>query len=394
MYRLQQPTAVRIGPSDSPGAPRPPDVYSTAAPVLYAVVAFACIALGARWQARDATNNLKVTFFSAFVFFCVLYGGVYTLSVASARARGWTRPHVAAVVVTATAWLCVWPLLWMIILSLSAATPVGTPGPDDERLVVEPSSDLARTVNATSVAECRSLIRCERSVAHGIYTRQMERRAACEKCLDSGMCPHVDGSGVVRCAPGACTARCNSDALQRRLADRGRCPNALAYSIARPDRSALDLSAACADDRGLCWYGCDAAASADGRCTTGWRGYEPDRRWGERLDAVPMDAGYPSEASCLAHHPACRSLGCKGTPDGVSRPSDLNCYCGDTYAPVGAPPCAYAAARCDKTSPQYAAASASQNITIASDEVRAIDEGEVAEGALRVDAEFSNLLAF
>jgi len=302
-----------------------------------------------------------------------------------------------AFVATFALWSFVWVPLWTVILFFSERQKVVIRPGVDEMLIpdAEPRSELARAVKKTSVSACNQLVQCEQTPAHANFHYILSKQKHCEDCLSRDMCPSSSSDGELTCikaSRGRCTSKCvQADMLERHAAN-GVCPNVVAYATAFPNRVKY-LEDMCADDRGFCYYGCDAKPEGT-VCRTGWVSYE-NETLGSKLEQVEANMGYPSIKECLRKHKHCAPKDCAS--EAIKPPPQhqgANCYCSTKYANVGSSPCARLESLCDRTSPQYMAAKALKGARAVESDVRNIDQLQIAADVRAADLRLSEALMF
>lgn len=364
------------------------------------VFVIAVLFFGARWLARDAHNGLRLSLFALLVIAWLYLGIIYVGSVSAfkryAKTSSWPRAYALGTV--ALAWIATYAAMWAVMLRLSSPDDIDMLTAGDGLLAPEfapggqnagPASALARTARKTSLGACRKLVDCENSSTQANFEYMMDKKSACEECVRQGKCPASNADGETECVEGNCNRTCVNEDLLERYADAGACPNAVAFATALPDEIKY-IEATCKSDFGACWYGCDGGSSGD-TCSRQWRSME-NEPLNKELDKVETGIGYPSEAACKRKHKRCKKTGCMPERAGTAPPDNAsNCYCQRAVQP-GKPPCARLASLCDRTSPQYAAAQLVDEGSQVADDIRQIDQTQLAEDVRELDAILSEAL--
>lgn len=351
------------------------------------------IVFAARWQARDVYNNLKISLVALVIMGVLIYLGTYlALNYAVFRDQG-AYGKSKAIAITAAVWAFMWLPIWGAIVTLSAPMPVIVKTDDSMLVTYVPESNLARGAKNTSLSGCNRLVACERSPTHANFLNILDKRKACEACTAKGQCPSYGPNGAIACVPakrGRCDKPCVPADMLEQYASNKRCPNAVKYATATGDPSKIQQM--CAEDRGMCVYGCDDAKGSNSLCSSGWRSYEKEDM-GKDLETLEPGMGYPSRSECQRHHARCADRDCASAP--LAPPNQFNnCYCRDTFAPTDSPPCMTAEKLCDRTSPQYLAALAISGSASTRQAITSSTQSDTAASARALDASFSNAIMF
>lgn len=365
-----------------------PNTTSTLVDILIVVL----IVFAARWQARDVYNNLKISLVALLVMGVFIYLGTYlALNYAVFRGQG-AYGKSKSIAITTAVWAFMWLPIWGSITMLSAPTPVIIKSDDSMLVTYVPESNLARGVKNTSLSGCNRLVTCERSPAQANFKNILDKRKSCEVCLTKGQCPSYGANGAIECVPskrGRCDKPCIPANMLERYASNKRCPNAVAYATATGDPSNIEQM--CAEDRGMCVYGCDDGPTKGNSalCASGWRSYEREDM-GTDLAALETGQGYPSRRECERLHARCADRECASAP--LAPPDQFsNCYCSDTFAPTDSlAPCTNAERLCDRTSPQYLAALAVSGSASVGQTIKSSSQSDTAARVRNLDASLSN----
>lgn len=369
-----------------------PDTANALVDVFIVVLIF----FAARWQARDVYNNLKISLVALLVMGVLFYMGTYlALNYAVFRGQG-AYGKSKAVAITTAVWAFMWLPIWGSIVTLSAPSPVTVKAGDSMLVTHVPESNLARGVKNTSLSGCNRLVACERSPAQANYKNILDKRKSCEACIAKGECPSYQPDGSIACVPakrGRCDKPCLPADMLERYASNKRCPNAVAYATATGDPSSIEQM--CAEDRGMCVYGCDDVQlkGSGALCASGWRSFEREDM-GTDLAALEARQGYPSRRECERHHARCADRECASAP--LAPPDQYsNCYCSDTFAPTNSSaPCTNAERLCDRTSPQYLAALAVSGSASTGQAIKSSSQSDTAARVRNIDASLSNAIMF